>query len=238
MRAGKLGALKLMRSATARRARLGVAAAGLRRPDARTHSAAPRSTEGDRRDRGRAGRHRRAAHGRRRSRARVNEKMVHRHAEYVRDLKIEALREAAGPETPATQRRLDDLRALDERRLNSTALDALRPKTLAGIVGQEAAIRALLGEAGLAVSAARDPLRSARRRQDDRRAARARTGEEARAHAVRRRARRSSRRAARRCAGTIAKRRTRCWAACTTRSTRAAGAISPRAAFPSRSSAS
>jgi ATP-dependent Lon protease len=77
---------------------------------------------------------------------RVNEKMVHRHAEYVRDLKLEALREAAGPETPATQRRLDDLRALDERRLNATALDALRPKTLAGIVGQEAAVQALLSK--------------------------------------------------------------------------------------------
>jgi ATP-dependent Lon protease len=77
---------------------------------------------------------------------RVNEKMVHRHAEYVRELKIEALREAAGPETPATQRRLDDLRALDARRLNATALDALRPKTLDGIVGQEAAVQALLAK--------------------------------------------------------------------------------------------
>ena len=113
--------------------------------------------------------------------------MVHRHAEYVRDLKIEALREAAGPETPATQRRLDDLRALDERRLNSTALDALRPKTLAGIVGQEAAVARAAGEARLAVPAARHPLRAARRRQDDGRAARARARQEARAHAVRRR---------------------------------------------------
>ncbi len=77
---------------------------------------------------------------------RVNEKMVHRHAEYVRDLKIEALREAAGPETPATQRRLEDLRALDARHLNATALDALRPKTLDGIVGQEAAVQALLSK--------------------------------------------------------------------------------------------
>jgi ATP-dependent Lon protease len=76
----------------------------------------------------------------------VNEKMVARHAEYVRDLKIEALRESSGPETPATQRRLEDLRALDERRLNATALDALRPKTLGDIVGQETAIRALLAK--------------------------------------------------------------------------------------------
>ena len=77
---------------------------------------------------------------------RVNEKMVERHAEYVRDLRIEALRESSGPETAATQRRLEDLRALDDRHLNAAALDALRPKTLAGIVGQEAAVHALLAK--------------------------------------------------------------------------------------------
>jgi ATP-dependent Lon protease len=76
----------------------------------------------------------------------VNAKMVARHAEYVRDLKAEALREESGPETPATQKRLEDLRVLEGRRLNGTALDALRPKTLGAIVGQEAAIRALLAK--------------------------------------------------------------------------------------------
>ena len=76
----------------------------------------------------------------------VNAKMVARHADYVRDLKAEALREVSGPETPATQKRLEDLRVLEGRRLNSTALDALRPKSLSAIVGQETAIRALLAK--------------------------------------------------------------------------------------------
>jgi ATP-dependent Lon protease len=76
----------------------------------------------------------------------VNAKMVARHAEYVRDLKAETLRESSGPETPATQRRLEDLRELEGRRLNATALDALRPKSLSAIVGQETAIRALLAK--------------------------------------------------------------------------------------------
>src|SRR6185312_12581199 len=48
----------------------------------------------------------------------INAKMVSRHQEYLRDLKMEALREDAGPETPATQRRLEDLQALDARKLN------------------------------------------------------------------------------------------------------------------------
>jgi ATP-dependent Lon protease len=76
----------------------------------------------------------------------INAKMLVRHQEYLRDLKLEALREEAGPETPATQRKLDDLTALDGRKLNTAALDVLRPRTLAEIVGQESAIRALLAK--------------------------------------------------------------------------------------------
>ncbi len=146
MRAGKLGALKLMRSAVLGERLLALQRLVFEDPtleripapanykkaiaeieDALADIVAQRTVE-DEVDR------------------RVNEKMVQRHAEYVRDLKVEALREAAGPETPATQRRLDDLHALDERRLNATALDALRPKTLAGIVGQESAVSALLAK--------------------------------------------------------------------------------------------
>lgn len=76
----------------------------------------------------------------------VNEKMVLRHADYVRELKLEALRETSGPETPATLRRLEDLAALEGRGVNASALDALRPKRLADIVGQETAVRALLAK--------------------------------------------------------------------------------------------
>jgi ATP-dependent Lon protease len=76
----------------------------------------------------------------------INAKMLVRHQEYLRDLKLEALREEAGPETPATQRKLDDLTALDGRKLNTAALDVLRPRSLGEIVGQESAIRALLAK--------------------------------------------------------------------------------------------
>jgi ATP-dependent Lon protease len=76
----------------------------------------------------------------------INAKMLVRHQEYLRDLKLEALREEAGPETPATQRKLDDLNALDGRKLNTAALAVLRPRALTEIVGQESAIRALLAK--------------------------------------------------------------------------------------------
>jgi ATP-dependent Lon protease len=78
--------------------------------------------------------------------AKINAKMVQRHNEYLRELKLEALREEAGPETPATQKRLADLEALDARGLARAALDVLRPKSLDQVVGQEPAIKALIAK--------------------------------------------------------------------------------------------
>jgi len=77
---------------------------------------------------------------------RVNEKMAERHQEYVKDLKLEALRETGGPETPASQAKLEELEALSQRGLSVSALAQLRPQTLRDVVGQESAIRALLAK--------------------------------------------------------------------------------------------
>ncbi len=77
---------------------------------------------------------------------RVNEKMAERHQEYVKDLKLEALRETGGPETPASQAKLEELDALSQRGLSVSALAQLRPQTLRDVVGQESAIRALLAK--------------------------------------------------------------------------------------------
>ncbi len=77
---------------------------------------------------------------------RVNEKMTERHQEYVKDLKLEALRETSGPETPASQAKLEELQALSQRTLAASALQQLRPQALRDVVGQERAIRALLAK--------------------------------------------------------------------------------------------
>ena len=116
---------------------------------------------------------------------RVNEKMAERHQEYVKDLKLEALRETGGPETPASQAKLEELQALSERTLAASALaaasaaDAARRRRTGGRDPRAAR------QDQLALSAARDPLRAAGRRQDDRRAPRARSRRSAAAHAVR-----------------------------------------------------
>ncbi|MFY9632826.1 MAG: Lon family ATP-dependent protease [Candidatus Cybelea sp.] len=77
---------------------------------------------------------------------RVNEKMAERHQEYVKDLKLEALRETGGPETPASQAKLEELQALSQRGLAVSTLHQLRPQALRDVVGQDAAIRALLAK--------------------------------------------------------------------------------------------
>jgi len=76
----------------------------------------------------------------------ISAKMAARHQEYLHDLKLEALKEDGGPETPATQRRLEDLDALSRRKLSASALSLLRPAKLEEVVGQEAAIRSLLAK--------------------------------------------------------------------------------------------
>ncbi|MBV8636769.1 MAG: Lon family ATP-dependent protease [Candidatus Eremiobacteraeota bacterium] len=76
----------------------------------------------------------------------VSEKMNLRHQEYLKDLKLEALREDAGPETPSTEAKLHELEALSQRGLAASALQQLRPQRLSEIVGQETAIKALLAK--------------------------------------------------------------------------------------------
>lgn len=77
---------------------------------------------------------------------RVSEKMNVRHQEYLKDLKLEALREDSGPETPATEAKMHELDALSARTLAASALQQLRPQKLSEIVGQESAIKALLAK--------------------------------------------------------------------------------------------
>ncbi len=77
--------------------------------------------------------------------SKVNVKMAERHLEYLKDLKLEAIRDDAGPETPATQKKLEELVALDGRKLSASAL-AMRPSSLADVVGQKSAIASLLAK--------------------------------------------------------------------------------------------
>lgn len=76
----------------------------------------------------------------------VSDKLQQKHEEYVKDVKKQLLSQEAGPETPETQKKLENLRELEERRLLTSATEAVRPTDLSQIVGQDRAIRALMAK--------------------------------------------------------------------------------------------
>jgi len=82
---------------------------------------------------------------------RVADRMRERQDEYVRDLRKQVLQESGGPETEATRRKLEELEQLDHVRVARTALDALRPRRLTQVVGQDRAIRSLLAKLAVPV---------------------------------------------------------------------------------------
>jgi len=76
----------------------------------------------------------------------VAERMNQRQDDYLQEIRLQVLREATGPESAATRKKLEELEALERVRLSQSALEALRPRRLKEVVGQERAIRALLAK--------------------------------------------------------------------------------------------
>jgi ATP-dependent Lon protease len=77
---------------------------------------------------------------------RVAEKMQDRHEEYVRDIKLQLLKEEGAVENAYALKKYDDLEKLEQRRLSKSALEILRPKSLQEVVGQERAVKSLLAK--------------------------------------------------------------------------------------------
>ncbi|MCL0063540.1 ATP-dependent protease, Lon family, partial [Peptococcaceae bacterium] len=56
----------------------------------------------------------------------INEKIQARHEEYVREIKMQVLKEIAGPENAQTLKKLDHLEKLEQKKLAAQALNVLR----------------------------------------------------------------------------------------------------------------
>lgn len=76
----------------------------------------------------------------------VSDKLQQKHEEYVKDVKKQLLSEESGPETAETQKKLENLQALEARKLITSAMEAVRPAELSQIIGQDRAIRALMAK--------------------------------------------------------------------------------------------
>ncbi|MBP2656276.1 MAG: lon [Firmicutes bacterium] len=73
----------------------------------------------------------------------IAEKMDERHQEYVREIKMQVLKEEECVETPQTLKKYAMLEKLEQSKLTKSAMTLLRPAMLDEIVGQERAVEAL-----------------------------------------------------------------------------------------------
>jgi len=74
----------------------------------------------------------------------INEKMEERHLEYVREVKIQVLKEAENNvENPQTLKKYAMLEVLEQKKLTKSAMELTRPELLSEIIGQERAVEAL-----------------------------------------------------------------------------------------------
>ncbi|MBO4402050.1 MAG: Lon family ATP-dependent protease [Selenomonadaceae bacterium] len=74
----------------------------------------------------------------------VSEKLEHDHQEYVRDIRMQILRdEKAEEETPHEIKKREQLEKLESVKLTQSVMELLRPKSLEEIVGQERAVKSL-----------------------------------------------------------------------------------------------
>lgn len=74
----------------------------------------------------------------------IAEKMQQRHEDYVKEIKMQVLKETSGPDNPQTLKKLAELEHLDTISLSASMLETLKPTGLDQVVGQERAIKALL----------------------------------------------------------------------------------------------
>ena len=74
----------------------------------------------------------------------VSEKMEHDHQEYVKDIRLQILKEEKpSQETPHEAKKREQLEKLEEVELTQSVMELLRPKSLDEIVGQERAVKSL-----------------------------------------------------------------------------------------------
>lgn len=76
----------------------------------------------------------------------INERLQQRHEEYVREIKMQIIKENTGPENAQTLKKFAVLEKLEQKSLVRSALDILRPSSVDEIIGQERPVRALLSK--------------------------------------------------------------------------------------------
>ncbi|GEA14605.1 ATP-dependent protease, Lon family protein [Moorella sp. E308F] len=77
---------------------------------------------------------------------RIAERLQERHEEYIQEVRRQVLKENNGPENAQTLKKLAILEKMSQITLSRTALEALRPRRLEEIVGQDQAVQSILAK--------------------------------------------------------------------------------------------
>lgn len=72
--------------------------------------------------------------------------MQKRQAEYYKEIKNQVIKEESGPDNAQTLKKYAELEILEGKRLTQSALEMMRPKDLAQVIGQNQAIKSLLSK--------------------------------------------------------------------------------------------
>jgi len=76
----------------------------------------------------------------------ITERLQQRHDDYVKEIKMQVLKEDSGPENAQTLKKLAILEKMEQKKLSASTMEFLRPATFEEIVGQEKAVKALLAK--------------------------------------------------------------------------------------------
>ncbi|MDD4168982.1 MAG: AAA family ATPase, partial [Desulfotomaculaceae bacterium] len=76
----------------------------------------------------------------------ISEKLQQRHEDYINDIKMQVIKENAGPENAQTLKKLAMLEKLEQKKLSGSAKDILRPASFEEVVGQDRAVKALISK--------------------------------------------------------------------------------------------
>ncbi|ATW26227.1 Lon family ATP-dependent protease [Candidatus Formimonas warabiya] len=76
----------------------------------------------------------------------IADRMQERHEEYMKEIKMQIVKENSGPENAQTLKKLAVLEKMEHTRLARSAMEVLRPRQLEEVVGQEKALKALIAK--------------------------------------------------------------------------------------------
>ncbi len=74
----------------------------------------------------------------------ISAKMQERHLDYIKEIRMQVLKEEAGPDNAQTLKKYAELELLENRSLAHSTAELMRPQTLEEVVGQGSAIKSLL----------------------------------------------------------------------------------------------